>query len=196
MGWRPGGFYLFREFLTHNTSLVRVAGAPDALFEGAAAAGARIAADEVAVIVASVEAARGTVGHHHNHRDLGAVDLGIDDIAGGVHVVAVEIAIGAFVKAADFGIRALDQRDRDDLLAVTSVSNRHDPAIGESRALPYAEDALLGLCERSITGRGGDRRRGGSGAGALGCPRGASSEGGCDHSADYGGAKNIGGKAI
>src|SRR5216684_2884311 len=184
MGWRPGGFYLFSEFLTHNTSLVRVAGAPDALFEGTAAAGARIAADEVAAIVAPVEAARGTVGHHHNHRDLGTVDLGVDDLAGGVHVVAVEIAIGAFVKTADFGILALDQRDRDDLLGVTSASNRHDPARGESRALPFAEDALLGLCGRGITGRGGGRRRGGSGAGALGRARGASGEGGCDHSAD------------
>src|SRR6266849_2096937 len=176
--------------------LVGAAGAPGALFEGAAAAVARVVADDVAAIVAPAEAARGSVGHNHQHRDLGAVDLGVDDIAGGVHVVAVEIAIGAFVKAADFGILTLDQRDRADLLGVTSASNRHDPARGESRAFPYAEDALLGLCERSITGRGGGGRPGGSGAGALGRTRGASSEGGCDHSADYGGKKIIGGKAI
>src|SRR6266851_5709312 len=148
--------------------LVGAAGAPGALFEGAAAAVARVVADDVAAIVAPAEAARGSVGHNHQHRDLGAVDSGVGDLAGGVHVVAVEIAIGAFVKAADFGILTLDQRDRDVLFGVTSASNRHDPARGESRALPFAEDALLGLCGRGITSRGGDRRRGGSGAGALG----------------------------
>src|SRR6266852_325628 len=177
--------------------LVGAAGAPGALFEGAAAAVARVVADDVAAIVAPAEAARGSVGHNHQHRDLGAVDSGVGDLAGGVHVVAVEIAIGAFVKAADFGILTLDERDRDVLFGVTSASNRHDPARGESRALPFAEDALLGLCGRGITGRGGGRRRGGSGAGALGRARGASGEGGCDHSADYGGAKKVvGGKAI
>src|SRR5229473_6094439 len=127
--------------------LVGAAGAPGALFEGAAAAAvARVVADDVAAVVAPAEAARGSVGHNHQHRDLGAVDSGVGDLAGGVHVVAVEIAIGAFVKAADFGILTLDQRDRDVLFGVTSASNRHDPARGESRALPFAEDALLGLC--------------------------------------------------
>src|SRR5260370_12071062 len=158
--------------------LLEAAGAPGALFEGAAAAVARVVADAVARIVAPAEAARGSVGHNQQHRDVGAVDSGVGDLAGGVHVVAVEIAIGAFVKAADFGILTLDQRDRDVLFGVTSASNRHDPARGESRALPFAEDALLGLCGRGITGFGGGRRRGRSAAGAPRLPPGASGQGG------------------
>jgi len=196
------GLILFQPLLSdarrrgHRRMLVGAAGAPGALLEGAAAAGARVVADDVAAVVAPAEAARGTVGHNHQCRDLGAVDHGVGDFAGGVHVVAVEIAIGACVRAADFGILTLDQRDRDVLLGVTSTSNRRDPARGEGRALPHAEDALLVLCGSGITGRGGGVRRGESGAGALGRTGGASGEGG-DHSADYGGGKKvIGGKAI
>src|SRR5260370_8017406 len=125
--------------------LLEAAGAPGGLFEGAAAAVARVVADDVAAIVAPAEAARGSVGHNHQHRDLGAVDSGVGDLAGGVHVVAVEIAIGAFVKAADFGILTLDERDRDVFFVVPSPPNPHHPPKTDIRPLPFAHDALLSL---------------------------------------------------